>query len=80
MEAFCLPRFAWTPERINENTHLNKYFISSNGDRTHNQALLQSQTCAQGHTGFNTRLVTIVLDKKYLLRVCLFKHTYLRAD
>ena len=31
--------FASTPERRNENINLNKYFISSNGDRTHNQSI-----------------------------------------
>ena len=34
--------FALEPERINENINVNKYFISSSGDRTHNQSILQS--------------------------------------
>ena len=34
----ALPR----PERRNENITLSKYFISSNGDRNHNQSILQS--------------------------------------
>ena len=33
-------RFASTPERRNENINLSKYFISSSGDRTHNQSVL----------------------------------------
>ena len=32
------PHFTSTPERRN----VNKYFISSSGDRTHNQSILQS--------------------------------------
>ena len=36
------PRLASTPERRNGNIHLSKYFISSSGDRTHNQSVLQS--------------------------------------
>ena len=32
-------RFASTPERRNENINVNKYFISSSGDRTHNQSV-----------------------------------------
>ena len=36
------PRFASTPVRKNRNIHFNKYFISSSGDRTHNQSVLQS--------------------------------------
>ena len=40
----CLPQ---TPqERRNENIDLNKGFFFSSGDRTHNQLLLQSHTCA----------------------------------
>ena len=35
-------RFASTPERRNKNIIVNKYFISSSGDRTHNQSILQS--------------------------------------
>ena len=31
---------ASTPERRNENKYVNKYFTSSNGDRTHNQLIL----------------------------------------
>ena len=31
-----MPRFASTPERRDENINVNKYFISSSGDRTHN--------------------------------------------
>ena len=34
-------RFASTPEGRNGNIHLSKYFISSRGDRTHNQSVLQ---------------------------------------
>ena len=34
--------FASTPERRNGNLNLSKYFISSSGDRTHNQSVLQS--------------------------------------
>ena len=40
------PRFAWTPERRNLNTNLNKYFISSSGDRPHNQSRLQPHSSA----------------------------------
>ena len=36
------PRFASTTELRNENIHLNKYFISSNGNRTHHLSILQS--------------------------------------
>ena len=36
------PCFASTPERRNGNINLNKYFISSSGDRTLNQTVLQS--------------------------------------
>ena len=35
------PRFAWLPERRNVNIHLNKYFISSSGDRAHNQSIFE---------------------------------------
>ena len=40
---YSTPRFASTPERRNGNININKYFISSSGDRTHNQLILQSQ-------------------------------------
>ena len=33
--------FALTPERRNENIHLNKHFIFSSGDRTYNHSRLQ---------------------------------------
>ena len=36
------PRLISTPERRNENINLSKYLISSSGDRTHNQSVLQS--------------------------------------
>ena len=36
------PRLTSTPERRNGNINLNKYFISSSGDRTHIQSVLQS--------------------------------------
>ena len=36
------PRLASTPERRNGNINLSKHFISSSGDRTHNQSVLQS--------------------------------------
>ena len=36
------PRFASSPERRKGNINLNKYFISSSGDRTHNLSVLQS--------------------------------------
>ena len=36
------PHLTSTPERRNGNINLNKYFISSSGDRTHNQSVLQS--------------------------------------
>ena len=35
-------RFVSTPERRNGNIKLSKYFISSSGDRTHNQSVSQS--------------------------------------
>ena len=37
--------FALTPERRSENinVNINKYLISSNRDRTHNQSILQAQ-------------------------------------
>ena len=44
------PRFASTPERRNGNIHgLSKYFISSSGDRTHNQSILQSHLVPLRH-------------------------------
>ena len=36
------PRLPSTPEQRNENINLSKYFISSSGERTHNQSVLQS--------------------------------------
>ena len=36
------PRFASKPERRNENINVNKNFISSSVDRTHDQSILQS--------------------------------------
>ena len=35
------PRLTSTPEQRNRNINLSKYFISSSGDRTHNQSVLQ---------------------------------------
>ena len=37
-----MQRFILTPEQRNGNINLSKYFISSGGDRTHNQSILQS--------------------------------------
>ena len=37
-----MPRFSSTPERRNGNINVNKYFIFSSGNRTHNQSILQS--------------------------------------
>ena len=37
------------PERKNGNIDLNKYFISSSGDRTHNQSVLQSHFVSLRH-------------------------------
>ena len=48
METLCVewqnstPRLTSTPERRNGKLNLSKYFISSSGDRTHNQSVLQS--------------------------------------
>ena len=39
---------ASTPERINGKNNLNKYLISSNRNRTHNQSLLQSHFAPLG--------------------------------
>ena len=52
------PRFASTPERRNENINVNKYFISSSGDRTHNQSILQSHFVALRHdwTRYNNNI------------------------
>ena len=36
------PCFASRPQRSHENINVNEYFTSSNGDRTHNQSILQS--------------------------------------
>ena len=41
------PRFAQTPERRNGNINLGKYFISSSGDRTHNQSVLLRAAAAR---------------------------------
>ena len=38
-----------TPERRNGNINLSKYFISSSGDRTHNQSVLQSHLVPLRH-------------------------------
>ena len=37
------PRLDSTPERRNGNINLSKHFISSSGDRSHNQSVLQSR-------------------------------------
>ena len=36
------PRLTSTPERRDRNINLSKYFISSSGDRAHNQSVLES--------------------------------------
>ena len=38
-----------TTERANENINVSKYFISSSGDRTHNQSILQSHFVPLSH-------------------------------
>ena len=43
------PRFALTTERRNGNINLSKYFISSSGNRTHNQSVLQSHLVPLRH-------------------------------
>ena len=43
------PRLTSTPERRNGNINLNKYFISSSGDRTHNQSVFQSHLVPLRH-------------------------------
>ena len=40
------PRLTSTPEQRNENINLNKYFISSSGDRTHSQSVLATPRAA----------------------------------
>ena len=37
--------FPSTPERRKENINVNKYFISSSGDRTHNQSIYRRTLC-----------------------------------
>ena len=55
LEALCVewrsstPRFVSTPERRNGTINLSKYFISSSGDRTHNQSVLQSHLVPLRH-------------------------------
>ena len=55
-------RIASTPEQRNKHINANKYFISSNGDRTHNQWILQSHfaplcTTHCTTTGLNIQLL-----------------------
>ena len=55
LEALCVewqnstPRLSSTPERRNGNINLSKYFISSSGDGTHNQSVLQSHFVPRRH-------------------------------
>ena len=51
---------ASTPERINEN--INKYFISTSGDRTHNQSRLQSHFVPLRH---DWRHKIYIFNKKF---------------
>ena len=45
-----MSRFISTPEQGNGNINIiNKYFISSSGDRTHNQSRLQSHFVSLRH-------------------------------
>ena len=56
------PCFASTPERRNENINVNKHFISSSGDRTHNQSILQPQFVPPRHDRpQNTKIDCIIL-------------------
>ena len=52
--------FASTPEQRNENINLNKYFISSSGDRTHNQSILQSHFVPLRHDWPQSNSVVIL--------------------
>ena len=44
--------FASTPEQTNENISVNKYVISSDEDRTHNQSVYTHTFCPCATTGF----------------------------
>ena len=57
------PRFTWTPELTNGNINLNKYLISSCGDGTHNQSVLQSHFVPLRHDWPHTILIFICFYK-----------------
>ena len=54
-ERNSMPRSASTPEQRKGNINLNKYFISSCGDRTHNQSLLQAYFVPPHHNTAYTK-------------------------
>ena len=69
---YSTSHFVSTPERRNKNINLNKYFISSNGDRTHNQSILQTHFVPLRHDG-PRRMVYIILNKYLRYLVLLHK-------
>ena len=48
-----MPQFTLTLQQRNVNINVNKYFISSSGDQTHNQLILQSHFVPLPQTGIN---------------------------
>ena len=71
------PRFASTPERRNGNINVSKYFISSNGDRTHNQLVLQSHFVPLRH---DWPQVIYTFSKKLAITYFRFEYNEKTAD
>ena len=73
-------RFISIPEPGNENIHLNKYFMSSSGDRTHKQSILQSHFGPLRHdwpiTYVHAHIRNALTDLSYVFPI-VFWHTSL---
>ena len=65
------PRFASTPKRRNGNINLSKYLISSNGDRTHNQSVLQSHFVPLRHDWSRSHI-------NFIFVICISKISFIK--
>ena len=68
------PRVASTPERRNGNINSSKYFISSSGDRTHNQSVLQSHFVSLCHDWPRIFLDSVICEYIVLMQFNLSTH------
>ena len=67
--------FASTPERRNENINVNKYLISSSGDRTHNQSVYRHTLCPCATTNLEIlQIIDLIKNNLTIFKLHIIKY------